>query len=174
MEQLPEYLHNSTVLLDTNFFLHAYANKEVYANFIKQLKDRGIALVSPNLVKYEFVRSKTIDVVRQKESYFHQIIDSILPYDLSIDELIIPTIEEYKQKMEGLPLTDLIIATYLKKYRGLYLLTNDHSDFPTSVFDRKYIFNLEEFGDKIYGLYIYKPKTKVFDEQISVYDDIPF
>lgn len=76
--------------------------------------------------------------------------------------------------MEGLPLTDLIIATYLKKYRGLYLLTNDHSDFPTSVFDRKYIFNLEEFGDKIYGLYIYKPKTKVFDEQISVYDDIPF
>jgi len=173
MEQLPEYLHNSTVLLDTNFFLHAYANKEVYANFIKQLKNRGIALVSPNLVKYEFVRSKTIDVVRQKESYFHQIIDSILPYDLSIDELIIPTIEEYKQKMEGLPLTDLIIATYLKKYRGLYLLTNDHSDFPTSVFDRKYIFNLEEFGDKIYGLYIYKPKTKVFDEQISVYDDIP-
>ncbi len=174
MDQLPEYLHNSTILLDTNFFIHAYSNKEIYANFIKKLKDTGIAFVSPNLVKYEFVRSKTIDVVRQKESYFHQIIDSILPYDVSIDELIIPTIEEYKNRMEGLPLTDLVIATYLKKYRGLYLLTNDHSDFPTSVFDRKHIFNLEEFGDKIYGLYIYKPKTTVFKEQISVYDDIPF
>lgn len=174
MDQLPEYLHNSTILLDTNFFIHAYANKEIYASFIKKLKDANIALVSPSLVKYEFVRSKTIDVVRQKEVYFHQIIDSLLLYDPSVDELIIPTIEEYKQKMEGLPLTDLIIATYLKKYRGLYLLTNDHSDFPTSVFHRKYIFNIEDFGDKLYGLYIYKPKEKSFEETISTHDDIPF
>lgn len=174
MDQLPEYLHNSTILLDTNFFIHAYANKEVYANFIKALKDADIALVSPNLVKYEFVRSKTIDVVMQKESYFHQIIDNVLPYDPSVDQLVIPTIEEYKQKMEGLPITDLIIATYLKKYRGLYLLTNDHSDFPTSVFERKHIFNIEGFGDKIYGLYTYKPKEKTFEETVSTHNDISF
>ncbi len=174
MDQLPDYLRNSTILLDTNFFIHSYANKEVYAEFINELKNLSVAMVSLNFVKYEFVRSKTIDVVRQKESYFHQIVDNVLPFDYSIDELILPTIEEYKQKMEGLPLTDLIIAAHLKKYRGLYLLTNDHSDFPTSVFDRKYIFNMEQFGDKIYGLYIYKPKTKVIEEEIPVDNDIPF
>lgn len=171
---LPEYLHDATVLLDTNFFIHSYANKNVYAGFIKDLKDISVALVSPNFVKYEFIRSKTIDVVRQKEEYFHQIVDSVLPYDKTIDELVIPTIEEYGQKMEGLPLTDLIIAVYLKKYRGLYLLTNDHSDFPTSVFERKHVFNIDDFGDKIYGLYIYKPKTKTIEEEISTFDDIPF
>ena len=35
MEDLPKFLHNKTILLDTNFFIHAFANKEVYGGFIK-------------------------------------------------------------------------------------------------------------------------------------------
>ncbi|HTK03535.1 MAG TPA: PIN domain-containing protein [Alphaproteobacteria bacterium] len=174
MENLPEFLHDSTILLDTNFLINAFAHREIYAVFLTKLKNIGVVFVAPNFVKYEFIRSKTFDVVRRKEEYFHQIVDSVLPYDKALDELIIPTIEEYKQKMEGLPLVDLIIAAYLKKYRGLYLLTNDHSDFPTFIFERKHIFNIEDFGDKIYSLYTYKSKTQTIEEEVSTFDDIPF
>lgn len=175
MEDLPLFLHDSTILLDTNFLISAYAHKEVYANFLTRLKNIGVVFVAPNFVKYEFIRSKTFDVVRRKEEYFYSIIENVLPYDENIDKLIVPTIEEYRDKMEGLPLTDLIIATYLKKYKGLFLLTNDHTDFPVTVFNRKYIFNVLDFGEKLYAVYSYKPEVKQFDESISILDDnIPF
>lgn len=177
METLPTFLRNSTILLDTNFFIHAYSNRDAYAKFIKNLKDVGVAFVCVNFVKYEFIRSNTIDVVRQKEAYFKEIVDNILPYDPFIDELIIPTIEDYKENMQGLPLTDLIIAAYLKKYKGLYLLTNDHSDFPTKIFKRKHVFNIEEFGNRIYGIYTYKPLLDTVEAIVTPTiseDDIPF
>ena len=175
MENLPEFLRNSTILLDTNFLISAYAHKEVYADFLTRLKNVGAVFVAPNFVKYEFIRSKTFDVVRRKEEYFYSIIENVLPYGEDIDKLIVPTIEEYKDKMEGLKLVDLIIATYLKKYKGLYLLTNDHSDFPVTVFIRKYIFNVSDFGERLYAIYSYKPEVKQFEEKISVLDDdIPF
>jgi predicted nucleic acid-binding protein len=166
VEDLPEWLHNSTLLLDSNFFIDAFRYKKEYGDFIQKLKSMGVAFVAPNFVKYEFIRSRTIDVVREKEKYFHQIVDTVLPYDVKIDELVIPTIEEYKQNMENLPLTDLVLGVYLKRYRGLRLLTRDHNDFPTTVFTREYIFNIEEFRDRIYAVYSYKPKTKVLDEEI--------
>lgn len=176
MENLPAFLHNSTVLLDTNFFIHSYGkdNRDAYAKFIKLLKSYNVAFVCSNLVKYKFIRSKTIDVVKQKEVYFHEIVGTILPYDLTIEDLIVPTMKEYGPNIQGLPLTDLIIAATLKKYQGLYLLTNDHGDFPTKIFDRKYIFNIPEFGDKVYGLYTYKQKNETVVTQVISEDDIPF
>lgn len=173
MENLPKFLHNSTILLDTNFFMHAFANKEVYAKFLEKLKQIGVAFVAPNFVKYEFIRSKTIDVVRAREDYFYSIIQNALPYGDDIDKLIVPTIEEYKGKMEGLPITDLVIATYLRKYKDLYLLTNDHGDFPTTVFSREYIFNIKDFGDKLYAIYTYKPNEDKLRESVTD-DEIPF
>ncbi len=88
--------------------------------------------------------------------------------------MIIPTIEEYKDKMEGLPITDLVIATYLKKYKGLLLLTNDHSDFPTTVFCREFVFNVKDFGDKLYAIYTYKPNEQKLKEYVLDEDEIPF
>lgn len=166
MEGLPAWLRNSTLLLDSNFFIDAFRDKNEYGKFVKDLKNIGVAFVSPNFVKYEFIRSKTIDVVREKEKYFHQIVDTVLPYDQKIDDLAISTIEEYKQYMEGLPLTDLVLAIYLKRYKGLRLLTRDHSDFPTTVFTREYIFNIESFKDRIYAVYSYMPKTLTLEEEI--------
>lgn len=175
MENLPEFLRNSTILLDTNFLINAFAHREVYADFLTKLKSIGVVFVAPNFVKYEFIRSKTFDVVRRKEEYFYSIIENVLPYGEDIDKLIVPTIEEYKDKMEGLPLTDLIIATYLKKYRGLFLLTNDHADFPVTVFSRDYVFNISDFGEKLYAIYTYRPNAKQLEEKVSILDDyIPF
>ena len=99
MEDLPSWLSNSTILLDTNFFIDAYVNQKVYNGFIIALKRKNVALASTTLVKYEFVRSRTIDVVQLKEKYFYEIVDSILPHGEEIDSLVVPTIKDYKNKM---------------------------------------------------------------------------
>ena len=158
----PQFLEHSTVLIDTIFFIDSFTskNRKAYEVFIKDLKDKSVALVSPSLVKFEFIRSRTIDVVKEKEKHFYHFVDLVLPYDRRLEDLVLPAIEEYKQYMEGLPLTDLILATYLKRYVGLYLLTRDHADFPTSIFTREYIFNIKDFKEKIYAIYSYKPKVK--------------
>jgi|SRR3989344_2822838 len=166
--KLPTLLNNSTLLLDTNFFIDSYSkqNRKAYAKLVSDLKRMKVSFTSISFVKYEFIRSKTIDVVREKERHFHEIVEYELPYDPAIDKLIIPTIEDYKQYMEGLSLTDLILATCLKRYHNLFLLTRDHTDFPTSIFTREHVFNIEDFKEKIYAIYSYKPKKTILEEEI--------
>lgn len=164
---VPELLRNSTFLLDTNFFIDSFSNPEVFKDIIFSFKDANIELASISFVKYEFIRSKTIDVVRRKESYFDELVGVVLPFDLPTESQVISIIEQYKQYMEGIPLTDLMLAACLKRYQGLYLLTRDHHDFPTTIFDRIHVFNIESIRDiKTYGVYTYKSEKKVLEEKI--------
>ena len=40
MEILPDWLSNTTILLDTNFLIDAYAHKKEYGKFIDNLKQK--------------------------------------------------------------------------------------------------------------------------------------
>jgi predicted nucleic acid-binding protein len=155
--QIPTFLNNTTVLVDTNFFIDAFNQPEKFKSLIDSLKADGVDFVSISLVKYEFIRAKTIDVVKRKEAFFNELVSTILPIDKETEKLVIGVIEEYKQYMEGLPVTDLVLAALLKKYRKLYLLTRDHKDFPTVIFDRCHIFTVGTLRDVwSYGIYAYK------------------
>lgn len=165
--QIPNTLKNTTFLLDTNFFIDSYSHPAEFQKFITSLKKANIELVSTSFVKFEFVRSKTIDVVHKKLRYFEEIVATLLPFDSETENLILSIFEEYKQFMEGVPFVDLILGAYLKRYKNLYLLTRDHLDFPTTIFDRIQIFNVELVREiKPYGVYTYKPKEQVLKEKI--------
>src|SRR3990172_8649951 len=165
--QIPKPLSNSTFLLDTNFFIDSYSRIEDFEGLVTEFKSNNIVLTSINLVKYEFIRSKTIDVVKKKEKYFNEIVSVVLPFDNQAEQYIVGIIEQYRQFMEGVSLTDLLLAACLKRYHGLYLLTRDHHDFPTTIFDRIHIFNIESAIDiKTYGVYTYKPDKKILEEEI--------
>lgn len=142
--------------MDTNLLIDEYSHVDNYKEFLDALQKANVKLVSLEFVKFEFVRSKTIDVVRRKEEHFSKLISKILLLDEEVEKAVIPVMEEYKQYMEGLPLTDLVLGACLKRYSGLYLLTRDHTDFPTTVFDRLHIFNIEGIRDiRTYGVYAY-------------------
>ena len=118
--KLPKSFENSTFLLDANFFIDAYSKTEDFKELVSSLKKARIEFVSTSFVKYEFTRSKTIDVVRRKEKYFDKLVGVILPLDKEVEKHVIGIIEEYKQYMERLPLTDLMLAAYLRRYHRLY------------------------------------------------------
>lgn len=167
--KIPTHLAGKTFLVDTNFFIDSFSDRVLFRDFIVSLKNAEIVLVSISFVCLEFVRSKTIDVVKRKNDHYSEIVEFELPYDKKLEVLAMEMIKEYKQYMEGLPLTDLIIAAYLKRYSKLYLLTRDHRDFPTTVFDRLHIFPIQSIRDvKTYGVYAYRPQEKIIS------GDIPF
>lgn len=174
LHQLPNFLENGDLLVDTNFFIDSFHNPNNFAEFISTLKKGNVEIVTTSFVKYEFLKSKTIDVVRRKEIFFNELVGVVLPLDSETEKQIVGLIEEYKQYMEGVSLVDLILGAFLKRYGNkLFLLTRDHKDFPTNVFDRMHVFNIDGIRDiKTYGVYCYgcqKTKTKCGFE-----DNIPF
>ena len=85
-------------------------------------------------------------------------------------DLLAPTIEEYSQNIGGVGIVDLVLACFLKRYSGLYLLTRNHKDFPTRIFHRSHVFPIEHERDvKTYAFYQYKPKVK----QVEI-EEAPF
>jgi len=110
--QLPSFLHDSDLLVDTNLFIDSFINPENFAGFISTLKENGVEIVSTPFVKYEFLKSRTIDVVKRKEVYFDSLVGPILPFDKTTEDQMIDLIEEYKQYMEGVPFVDLVLGCF--------------------------------------------------------------
>lgn len=162
---IPASLKHATFLLDTNFLIDAYSKPQQFGEFIANLKGLDIALVSINFVKYEFIRSKTINVVKQKLIYFEEKVETVLPVDITTEKLVPGLIEEYKQFIEGVSVVDLLLGACIKRYKSLKLLTRNHSDFPTKIYNREHIFTIELENDvKSYGIYSYKPEADVLEE----------
>lgn len=159
----------STLLLDTNFFLDAYQKqkREEFGAFIDSLRTDQIALVSIAPVRFEFIRSRTRDVLEQKSRYFDRIVESVLPIDKTTQDLILGLMIEYREWLEGVPITDLFLGACLKRYHGLGLLTRDHKDFPTTIFTRGEIFHFPSERDiKTYAIYSYLPEKEKVEEEL--------
>jgi len=167
---LPE---NGTILLDTNFFLDLFEHEKHYKQFFDVASDMKVSLVSCDLVRGEFVRTKDKDKLLAKNELFSRIV-SILPMDKQISELLVPTLSDYGHDIEGVSIADIILACFIKRYSGLYLLTRNHKDFPTRIFDRSGVFSIEHEKDvKTYALYQYRADNKKLVVE-EMPDDVPF
>lgn len=89
---LPE---NSWIILDTNFLIDFYSKQNIYSDVFEQMRINGNTIVSIELIRGEFIRSKTRDVVRAKSDFFSKTVSSLLPIDESVFNLVQPTIEQY-------------------------------------------------------------------------------
>lgn len=164
---LPEY---SWILIDTNFLIDFYSKQTNYVKIIEEFRHANCTLISTDFVKTEFIRSKTKEVLNAKTEFFDKLIESTLPIDQEVIKLIKPTLEKYGQDCDHLSLTDIYLAVFIQRYSKVYLLTRNHADFPTRLFSRKYIFNIESEKDvKAYALYQYKsPEATKIETEIEV------
>ncbi len=170
----PQLPVNSTILLDTNFFFDYFNNKDKYSDFLLESQKMDCSLVSIDLVKCEFIRTKNVDILNKKAEFFNKTISTVLPLDKEVHALIQSTIKEYGSDSEGVSPVDFYLACCLKRYKGLYLLTRNHKDFPARIFARSHIFSIEIEKDiRTYALYSYHTKTDKIIEEINP-DDIPF
>lgn len=148
---------NVWVVLDTNFLIDFYSKQDRFANYFEILRKRNNTIVTIDLVKTEFIRAKSKDVVEAKVNFFNKIIEDLLPIDNETLKLVQPTIEKYGNDMDGMEIVDIYLACVIQRYSTVYLLTRNHSDFPCRLFDRTHIFNIELDKEiRTYALYQYK------------------
>ena len=99
-----DWPHDSWIVLDTNFLIDFYSKQESYTPLFETLRKGSNTLVSIELVKCEFIRSKTKDVVRLKSIFFTKIVESLLTIDREVYKLAQSTIEQYGEDIEKVSL----------------------------------------------------------------------
>lgn len=167
---LPE---NATILLDTNFLMDLFNREDSYREFWGESTKKSVTLATTDLVRCEFLKSRTSDVVKRKAEFMARVVDVILPFDVVVGKFIQPTLEEYGSYSDGVSPIDILLACFIKRYKNLYFLTRNHKDFPTRIFDRSFVFSVEEPRDvNTYALYQYRPATSKITA--SVDEEIPF
>ncbi len=156
MEDL-EFLTNGSILIDTCFLIDSGLWSGRFASFIEILNEKKVAKLSISLVRSEFVMATSKTSYDQKLRYFETLIDGLLPIDSSVELLTNDLIAEYSQDIKGVSPVDLYLGGMIKRYKLLYLLTKNHSDFPERLFTRKALINFElPKAIWTYALYQYK------------------
>lgn len=167
--QLPK---NATILLDTNFFIDLFENRENYRPFFNSVRRNNVILVGCDLVKCEFIRTKDNEKLIGKTVLYSEIVTNDLPMDQQISNHIVPTLEQYGVDLKGVSTVDIILCCFLKRYRILYLLTANHKDFPTRILNRSNIFNIQQSKEvRTYALYNYQSDKKEIEVEDVV---VPF
>ena len=133
---------NSWIVLDTNFLIDFYSKEDRFAIYFDKLRSKNNTIVTIDLVKTEFIRTKNKDVLEKKVNFFNKVVEDLLPLDQETLKLIQPTMEKYGNDMDGMEIVDIYLACVIQRYSTVYLLTKNHSDFPCRLFDRTYIFNV--------------------------------
>lgn len=161
------------IVLDTNFLIDFYSKQDQYAPIFESLRKRNNTVITIDLVRAEFIRSKSREIVEAKADFLNKIVEAMLPLDNETLKLVQPTIQVYGNDMDKVELTDIYLACVIQRYNKVYILTRNHSDFPCRLFSRSNIFNVGLEKDiKTYALYQYK-KTDALEVGVEV-NEIPF
>ena len=152
----------TSILVDTCFLVDSKEFPEVFGDFTRQIKERGVATYSIEFVKIEYIRSRTESEIKTKLEYFNKIVESVLPIERKLaeenlklenkDHLIVNHLKSYGMDLDGVSLADLYLGMCLNQYKNLYLLTANHKDF--SIYKREFVLPFETRRSvKSYALY---------------------
>lgn len=138
-----QQLENRWVLFDADIIIKAYKySKEAeFVSFLHLLKNFGITAVSSLHVFYEVVASSSsFQESQAQKDFFNDIMETTLPYDISIMNSAINISNIYhNKKVNGCnaSMSDCILSAYLRKYgNNLTLITANLKDFPLIIHDR--------------------------------------
>lgn len=154
-------LKHTWLLLDTDVFIDASIFAEEFNYIFTKLKDSDCTLTTISSVVVEFLRgAKSITDMSNKRAYLESIATILPTGEMAGDKGAMDLIEPqflvaYGKSGKSVSYTDYLLAKTIKNYgERMYLITGNHQDFPTSIFDRKHIISIgHEFEVKTYGIF---------------------
>lgn len=145
-------LEDKTLFLDTNIFIAAQKNPEI-AELIFNIRQQGCELMIIPSVAFEFTRGTGTIADFEKRANLLQKNTIIYPIDRHLKELKEFTLV-YQKNAGRASYTDFLLAACLYKFQSAFVLTENHTDFPTTILDRVSIITLDT-GREIRNLAIY-------------------
>lgn len=144
-------LEKKFVLLDTNILIGASTNYSAYQPLFELLEETECAPAHFSFIEFEFVRGAYESENMKKRRMFFQQIQSF-PMGVPADEIITSAIaiaNVYAGKNHNTAsFIDCCVAAFLKRHSAsLFLLTEDHKDFPLFLFDRIHVMPIDTGKD---------------------------
>lgn len=156
------------LLVDTNFLIDAVRYNKEFKVLREELDKYGFTLVSIDATLIEFSKgSKSIQDHTKKVATYEEIIQTILPIDVTIQENVANISRVLLKKGGQLSYVDCLLLGTTMKYSGsAYLLTKDRSDIPVTIFNAIASIILET-PDNNCTFYIYEYNEAAYQEHLT-------
>jgi len=163
-EKFRKLIQDQYIVLDTNILIKALGNLEPFKELFQFLRNSNCDRVNFELVNFEFTRNDFLPELKKiKEEFISKINFTNLPYtpDLLKQAIKIARVYSHQGIQKGqISLVDCCIGALLKQYnKKLFLATLNHSDFPTALFDREYIWPIDA-KNNIFTVAFYRFNSK--------------
>lgn len=144
-QSLLKKIKKKTILVDTNLLLYYLRYKQEYYPLLEGFETNDISLVTISPVKIEYYKgTNTNSQLKAKRELYRKTFDMTYPI---LDDIVKETFKislAYRDLAKSASSTDLLLAGTLKRFGSkLILLTRNHKDFPTTIFNRVGIINIE-------------------------------
>jgi predicted nucleic acid-binding protein len=152
-------IENKTIFLDTNALVEGHKSPEAFAELLVELTDHGCDLTAIEAVRIEFLsdnRNKS-ELAKKIEFYNTALTTPEMPsktFEQNFSDSAL--LYAFGRQAHAFKAVDFMIAAAMKKYaKKVLLLTNDHNDFTTQLFDLQEILPLAQSTGRIvpFGLY---------------------
>jgi hypothetical protein len=157
-------LSKETLLVDSTALIDA-AKSDEFLKLLQEISSGGCILVTIPSVVYEYTR--TADTITE----YNKRLDFISELGIVVLNRLEETAEKHQvfavaynkslnRKEKGPSYTDALLCTtvYAYKHKNMMLLTANHKDIPSSIFDRTEFITIDISGDlRVEAIYKFSP-----------------
>lgn len=141
-----EEIQGRSIILDTNAFVEGYSNPSEFSALLDELAQEECNVTTIDAVRIEFLsKNRSTQELHKKVAFYQQ----VLTYPELPTRTFEPQLHEasllyaFGRQAQAFKAVDFMIAAAMKKYSGnTLLLTNDHHDFTSQLFDLKMLIPL--------------------------------
>ena len=134
-------IQNKSIVLDTNTFVEGYSNPDEFSVLLSELAQEGCSVTTIDAVRIEFLsKNRNVQELSRKVAFYGE----ALTYPELPTRTFEPQLQEasllyaFGKQAQAFKAVDFMITAAMKKYSGsVLLLTNDHHDFTSQLFDLK-------------------------------------
>lgn len=163
---------NKFIFLDTNIYILGRRRGSKLGELLSDLQENGCTFLTIPPVVLEFCRgTATLEDYTARINYIDNL-STIYPIERHLQEqseqaaLSTFTLIISRLNIKNMSYTDFLLAYCLYKLPSAHLMTENHKDFPSSLFNREHIITLD-FGDEIQTPAIYTLSRELLDIQAT-------
>lgn len=159
------FLENKHLLVDTNFLIDAVNLSGFFEDLIQEIKKVDCFIVGIHAVLFEFTKgNKSIQNYKKLVEFYDQVIDSNISIILPIMQNVSNISKVLKKRGGQLSYVDALLLATLMQYSesGMYLISRDRSDIPTSLFPIKSVITVDsDQNNCFYSIYSFDRQNYV-------------
>ncbi len=160
VEELKKKLSHKHLVVDTNLLLEAEKSPEYFSELFSFILEAQCIPILTRFTEFEFMRNSFQKEVQQKQRAFLDAFGFML-YPLAIQpdalfEEAVKIANHYQaRKFKDTSLVDCCLGALLRLKRSdLLLITRNHKDFPETLFERHFVWNVGFERDVLaFGIY---------------------